>query len=136
MLCIFATLLHLYKNMKSLTRLFSTAFLVALIHSLCCILPILTLAFGLVNLPYLVFLTSFQPYLFGLQFLLLLYGFYEIYYSRKHASCTKSTRRKEKVALWLTVSITVLIALFPYYKHAEAAKKPQFGMKIIKNIKS
>ncbi len=121
--------------MKSLTRLFSTAFIVAFIHSLCCLLPFLTLAFGLVNLPYIAFLTSFQPYLFGLQFLLLLYGFYQIYYSRKHANCTKSRRRKEKAALWLTVSITILIALFPYYKHAEAQKRPQFGMKIIKNIK-
>jgi len=121
--------------MKSLTRLFSTAFIVALIHSLCCLLPILTLVFGFANLPYMLFMTSFQPYLFGLQFLLLSYGFYEIYYSRRHAHCTTSVRKREKVALWLTVTITILIALFPYYKHAEAAKKPQFGMKIIKNIK-
>ncbi len=105
--------------------------MVSFIHSFCCFLPFLTVAFGLASLPfYLGFLTTLQPYLIGLQAIVLVYGFYKVYF--EHPS---TARKKEKTALWLILLFTMLMIAFPYYKHAQAQRQPQFGMKIIRNIK-
>jgi hypothetical protein len=117
--------------MKPLTRLFSTTLVVSFIHSFCCFLPFITLAFGLASLPfYLGFLTILQPYLIVLQAIVLVYGFYKVYFERPN-----SGNKKEKIALWVILFLTALMIAFPYYRHAQAQSKPQFGMKIIRNIK-
>ena len=93
----------------------------AIVGSLCCILPIAAVLFGVGGLGFAVLFESVRWVFLTLTFLFLGLGFYLVYF-RKNEECegegscaAPKRKRKQKIALWsVTILAAVLIPL-PYY---------------------
>jgi hypothetical protein len=98
----------------------------AIVASLCCILPIVFALTGFSILGASALFDAWRPYLLGLTFALLGFGFYFAYRPGKD-QCAPSlacsipvTKRSGRLLLWLATAAVVLFAAFPYYSGAVA----------------
>lgn len=97
----------------------STVF-VAITSSLCCILPVLSIAFGLGAFGAASFFESLRPYLLILAFGALGVAFYQTYFRREaceegETCATKPVGRINQLFLWVATIAIVGFALFPFY---------------------
>jgi copper chaperone CopZ len=85
----------------------STTLLTTLLHSLCCVLPLLTTLLGASGaVPALAGLLPYQPYFWALQGLILLAAFYHVY-SRPHRA---SSRRM----IWGLALVSIFFSFVPH----------------------
>ena len=93
---------------------------VAIASSLCCVLPLIAVIFGLGAFGVASAFETLRPYLLVLAFAALGYGFYHVYFRRKECapseSCaTKPVNRINQLSLWIASTVIILFALAPYY---------------------
>lgn len=96
------------------------AVVVAVASSLCCILPLLAIAFGLGAFSIASVFESLRPYLLAVVVLALAFSFYQIYFRREEcgegqACATKPIGRFNQIVLWVATIAVLAIAAFPYY---------------------
>lgn len=92
----------------------------AITASLCCILPVLAVVFGLGAFSMASFFETLRPYLLILVLLALAFGFYQTYFRREkcgegHACATKPIGRFNQLVLWAATVFVFVIAAFPFY---------------------
>ena len=93
----------------------------AFVASLCCILPLLFVVFGLSVFGAATIFETARPYLLGAAALLLAFGFYRAYIRREEACsvgeecAAKPISRISRIGLWLGLVGVVAFALAPYY---------------------
>lgn len=97
-----------------------SAIVAAVASSLCCILPVVAVAFGLGAFSIASVFESLRPYLLVVVFLALAFGFYQTYFRREkcgedQACATKPTGRFNQMILWLATIAVLTVAAFPYY---------------------
>ena len=92
----------------------------AIVSSLCCILPLLAVIFGLGSFGIASTSETLRPYLLVLAFAALGYGFYRVYFRQEECapdeSCaTKPVNKINQFSLWIATVVIVAFALAPYY---------------------
>lgn len=92
----------------------------AIVSSLCCILPLIAVIFGLGSFGLASASETLRPYLLVLAFAALGYGFYRVYFRREECapqeSCaTKPVNKINHFSLWIATVVIVAFALAPYY---------------------
>ncbi len=97
-----------------------SAFFVAIVSSLCCILPVLSIALGIGAFGFASVFETLRPYLLIIAFLALGFGFYQTYFRRQNcvegeACATKPIGRINQMFLWIATIGIVTFALFPFY---------------------
>lgn len=97
-----------------------SAFFAAIISSLCCILPVLSIALGIGAFGFASIFETFRPYLLVVAFLALGFAFYQTYFRREaceegEACSTKPIVRINQLFLWIATIGIVTFALFPFY---------------------
>ncbi len=93
------------------------AIVAAIAASLCCILPVLAVAFGLGAFGMATIFESLRPYLLVVVVLALAFGFYQTYFRREKcgegkACSTKPICRFNQIILWMA---TIGIAVFAFF---------------------
>ncbi len=89
------------------TFYFGTTLLTTLLHSLCCVLPLLTTVLGASGtVPALAGLLPYQPYFWALQGLILLGAFYHVY-SRPHRATSRGL-------VWVLALASGLFSFVPH----------------------
>jgi mercuric ion transport protein len=90
--------------------------------SACCVGPIVLALLGLGGGALLLKFEPYRPYFLGATALALGGAFFLTYRRPSPESCepgaacsNPSTRRRQKIALWIVAAIVLLIAAFPYY---------------------
>lgn len=96
------------------------AVLAAIASSLCCVLPLIAVIFGLGAFGAAAAFDTARPYLLVFAFSALAYGFYRVYFRREECaegeSCaTKPVSRINKIFLWIGAVVIVAFALSPSY---------------------
>ncbi len=96
------------------------AVVAAVAASLCCILPVVAIAFGLGAFGIASVFESLRPYLLIVVFAALAFSFYRTYFRREdcgegQACSTKPIGRFNQIALWVATVAVIGIAAFPYY---------------------
>jgi copper chaperone CopZ len=99
------------------------AVLTALAASLCCVGPLLFVAFGAGAAAAVTAFAPARPYLLALAALALAFGFYRAYFRREACgpgeTCgPKPASRRTRLSLWLASFAVILFALSPYYAGA------------------
>lgn len=110
-------------NMKNETgeKVFlGSAIVAAVAASLCCILPVIAIAFGLGAFGLATTFESLRPYMLAVVALALAFGFYRVYFRREEcgegqACSTKPIGRFNQIVLWIATVGVVGIAAFPHY---------------------
>ncbi len=108
-------------NKESGEKMFLGGTIVAAIAaSLCCILPVLAVAFGLGAFGMASIFESLRPYLLVVVVLALAFGFYQTYVRREKCGegeicATKPIGRFNQIILWTATIAVAAIAAFPYY---------------------
>lgn len=97
-----------------------SAIVAAVAASLCCILPVIALAFGLGAFGLATTFESLRPYMLAVVALALAFGFYRVYFRREEcgegqACSTKPIGRFNQIVLWTATVGVVGIAAFPHY---------------------
>lgn len=97
-----------------------SAFFAAIISSLCCILPVLSVALGIGAFGFASVFETFRPYLLIVAFLAVGFAFYKTYFRREaceegEACATKPIGRINQLFLWVATIGIVVFALFPFY---------------------
>ncbi|MEO7659079.1 MAG: mercuric transporter MerT family protein, partial [Pyrinomonadaceae bacterium] len=92
----------------------------AVAASLCCILPLIAVVFGLGAFGIASAFETLRPYLLVLAFAALGYGFYRVYFRREECapgeSCaTKPVNKINQLSLWIASAVIVAFTLVPYY---------------------
>lgn len=92
----------------------------AVAASLCCILPVVSIAFGLGAFGAAAFFESVRPYLLVVVVLALAFSFYQTYFRREKCvegeiCATKSFGRFNEILLWVATVAIGTFALFPHY---------------------
>jgi hypothetical protein len=92
----------------------------AVASSLCCVLPLVAVVFGLGASGAASAFETFRPYLLALAFAALAFSFYQVYFRREKCaegeSCaTKPVGRINQMFLWIGVLMIFAFALAPYY---------------------
>jgi copper chaperone CopZ len=92
----------------------------AIASSLCCVLPLIAVVFGLGAFGAASVFEPLRPYLLVLAFSALAYGFYQVYFQRekcaKGESCaTKPVNKLNQMFLWFGLLMISAFALAPYY---------------------
>ncbi len=92
----------------------------AIVSSLCCILPLIAVIFGLGSFGIASASETLRPYLLVLAFAAIGYGFYRVYFHREECapdeSCgTKQVSKINQISLWIATVVIVAFALAPYY---------------------
>lgn len=92
----------------------------AIASSLCCVLPLVALVFGLGAFGMGAIFESVRPYLLVLAFAALAFSFYRVYFRREACSdeqvcATKPFSRTNHFLLWTGLIVIVAFALAPYY---------------------
>lgn len=105
--------------MKNEKWIISSAVVAALGASLCCIVPLLGVIFGISIFSGLAAMFApARPFLLGAAILLLAGGFYWIYFRRTDAACAVDgecvTNRMNRVGLWIASIAVLLFAAAPY----------------------
>lgn len=93
---------------------------VAITSSLCCILPVLSIAFGLGAFGAASFFETLRPYLLIAAFAALGFGFYQTYFRREQCGEGEACETKpigiiNQLILWIATIAIVGFALFPFY---------------------
>ena len=108
------------------------AIVAAIAASLCCILPVLAVAFGLGAFGMATIFESLRPYLLVVVVLALAFGFYQTYFRREkcgegQACSTKPIGRFNQIILWMATIGIAVFSFFPYYSGyiVTALDKPQ-----------
>jgi mercuric ion transport protein len=98
------------------------AFASAIVASICCFGPLALALLGLGGGALLLKLEPYRPYSLAAAALLLGAGFYLAYRRPSEQACTptsactqSSTRRRQRIGLWIVTGIVALAAAFPYY---------------------
>lgn len=96
------------------------AIITAIASSLCCVLPLIAVVFGLGAFGVAAVFDTARPYMLIAAFAALGFGFYRLYFRREECaegeSCaTKPASRVNKVFLWFAAVVIVAFALAPYY---------------------
>ncbi len=96
------------------------AVVAALAASLCCILPVIAVVFGLGAFGIAAVFESLRPYMLVVVFAALAYSFYRIYLRREEcgegAACsTKPIGRINQLVFWAVAAMVAVLAAFPYY---------------------
>ena len=96
------------------------AVLTAIGASLCCIGPLLFVAFGVGAFGAATAFGPLRPYLLAVAALALAFGFYRTYFRREacapgEACTTRPASRAARVSLWLASLAVLVFALSPYY---------------------
>lgn len=109
-----------------------SAFVAAFVSSLCCVLPVLSVALGLGAFGVASVFETLRPYLLIVAVLALGFGFYQTYFRREkckegEACATKPIGRFNQVVLWLATIGVLTFAVFPYFTGyiVSALDKPQ-----------
>jgi copper chaperone CopZ len=94
--------------------------IVAITSSLCCILPVLSMVFGIGAFGAASFFEKLRPYLLIVAFLALGFGFYQTYFRREQCgdgeACEiKPIGRINQLFLWMAAFAIVGFAIFPFY---------------------
>ena len=104
----------------------------AIASSLCCILPLAAVFFGVGAFGTASAFETLRPYLLVLAFAALAFSFYRIYFRREQCaegeSCaTKPVNKLNQLFLWIGASVILAFALAPYYTGylAAAVSNPQ-----------
>ena len=104
----------------------------AIVSSLCCVLPLIAVVFGLGTFGAALTVEPLRPYLLVLAFAALAYGFYQVYFRREKCdegeSCaTKPINKLNQIFLWFGLVMITAFALAPYYTGyiIAAMSKPQ-----------
>ena len=103
------------------------AVVAATLASLCCIGPVVLIALGLGGVGFATAFEPYRPYLLGLTALLLGVAFYFVYRKAKQQcapgeACEKpSSRRAQKVGLWVVTVLAAGLAAYPYIIGAGAS---------------
>lgn len=97
-----------------------SAFVAAIVSSLCCILPVLSVALGIGAFGFASLFETFRPYFLIVAFLALGFAFYKTYFRREkcgegEACSTKPIGRINQLFLWVATVGIVTFALFPFY---------------------
>lgn len=92
----------------------------AVVSSLCCVLPLVAVVFGLGAFGAAAFFETLRPYLLALAFTAVAFGFYRVYFRREACadgdSCsTKPVNKMNQLFLWLATVAIVAFAFAPYY---------------------
>lgn len=92
----------------------------AIVSSLCCILPLIAVIFGLGSFGLASASETLRPYLLVLAVAVLGYGFYRVYFRREECapqeSCAiKPVNKINQIPLWIATVVIVAFALAPYY---------------------
>lgn len=92
----------------------------AIASSLCCVLPLLAVVFGLGAFGAASAVEPLRPYLLVLAFTALAYGFYQVYFRREKCaegeSCAiKPVNKLNQMFLWIGLLMISAFALAPYY---------------------
>jgi hypothetical protein len=90
----------------------STTLLSTFIHSLCCLLPLLTALIGFGGVSSLGWLLQYQAYIVGFQVALMAWSFYQVYAG--HQQATAAHLRREKLLLWSIAAVSVAAAVLPH----------------------
>jgi mercuric ion transport protein len=96
------------------------ATIAAIASSLCCILPVLAIAFGLGAFGVASLFEAIRPYLLAIAFLALAFAFYRLYFRGEacvegQTCSTKAIGRFNQIILWVATIAIVTISFFPYY---------------------
>ncbi len=109
-----------------------SAIVAAVASSLCCILPVLAIAFGLGAFGIASFFETLRPYLLFVVVMALAFSFYQTYFRREkcdegQACSTKPIGRFNQIILWAATIGIAVFAFFPYYSGyiVTALDKPQ-----------
>lgn len=105
----------------------------AIASSLCCVLPLIAVVFGLGAFGAASAFDTLRPYLLVLAFAALAFSFYGIYFRREkcaegEACATKPVNKINRIFLWIGVFVISAFALAPYYTGylmAAAGNAPQ-----------
>ena len=104
----------------------------AIASSLCCVLPLAAVVFGLGAFGAASAFETLRPYLLALAFVALAFSFYRVYFRREQCaegeSCaTKPVNKINQLFLWAGVLVILTFAFAPYYTGylAAAVSKPQ-----------
>jgi mercuric ion transport protein len=108
------------KNETGEKVLFGGAIVGAVAASLCCILPVIAIAFGLGAFGIASVFESLRPYMLVVVAAALAFGFYRVYFRREQcgegqACSTKPIGRINQIVLWVATVAVVAIAAFPHY---------------------
>ena len=92
----------------------------AIASSLCCVLPLIAVVFGLGAFGAASAFESLRPYLLVLAAAALAFSFYRIYFRREkcaegEACATKPVGKVNQLFLWIGASVILAFALAPYY---------------------
>lgn len=92
----------------------------AIASSLCCILPLIAVVFGLGAFGAASAFETLRPYLLVLAFAALAFSFYRVYFRREECaegqSCsTKPISKINQIFLWSGLMAIIVFALAPYY---------------------
>jgi len=118
---------------QSVKNLFlGSGVITAIAASLCCVLPVLSVALGLGAFGVASTFETLRPYFLIVAFLALSFGFYQTYFRREkcedgQACATKPISRFNQVILWCSTILIVAFATFPYYTGyiVSALNRPQ-----------
>jgi len=109
-----------------------SAVFAAFVSSLCCVLPLVAVLFGLGAFGVASVFETLRPYLLIVAFAALAFSFYRVYLRRETCSegesCpTKPVNKLNQLFLWVGVLVVTVFALAPYYTGylAAAAYQPQ-----------
>ncbi len=97
-----------------------SAFVAAIVSSLCCILPVLSVALGIGAFGVASVFETLRPYFLVVAFGALGFAFYKTYFRREEcgegeACATKPIGRINQLFLWIATIAIVTFALFPFY---------------------
>lgn len=92
----------------------------AIASSLCCVLPLVAVLFGVGAFGAASAFETFRPYLLVLAFAALAFSFYRVYFRREECaegeSCsTKPVNKLNQIFLWTGLLVISVFALAPYY---------------------
>ena len=105
----------------------------AIASSLCCVLPLIAVVFGLGAFGAASAFETFRPYFLVLAFSALTFSFYRVYFRREdcaesEACATKPVGKINQIFLWSGLMAITVFALAPYftgYLMAAASQPPQ-----------
>ncbi len=118
--------------MKNENVFIGGAVFAAIASSLCCVLPLVAVVFGLGAFGAASAFETLRPYLLALAFAALAFSFYRVYFRREACaggqSCaTKPVNKINQLFLWAGVLVILTFAFAPYYTGylAAAVSNPQ-----------
>jgi len=91
---------------------------VAIFASLCCAGPAVVAVLGASGAVAAAGLVPYRPYFLAAAFSLLSIGFWRSYWPRRvatGAACRVSTGRRVRAALWISLAVTLVATLLPFF---------------------